>query len=176
MFTEQARIATEGGKTVEGRAAVEKLFAASFEANPGQTIAVKTESLRMLGSEAALEEGTATITIPSTAETEGDSRSLETSGYSAAYVKKDGKWLQDSIHDYPMIDASVEEDGHDHLKELEWLVGEWMDEDDNAEVAKTLCDWSATAVRIWFATYKCEESKVGFEMSGVQRIGWDPAL
>ncbi|APW62706.1 YybH family protein [Paludisphaera borealis] len=170
LFTDQARIATEGGKTVEGRSAVEKLFAASFEATPGQTIAVKTESLRLLGTEAALEEGTATITVPTTQDANADSRA-ETSRYSAAYVKKDGKWLQDSIHDYPMIDASAEKTAHDHLKELEWLVGEWMDEDDNAEV-HTSCDWSDGRSYL-LRNYKVKvQGRV--ESSGVHRIGWDP--
>jgi uncharacterized protein (TIGR02246 family) len=171
LFTEQARIATEGGKSVEGRPAVEKLFAASFEANPGQTIEVKTTNLRMLGSEAALEEGTATITVPSSdAETDGRT---ETSRYSAAYVKKNGKWLQDSIHDYPMIESSVEKTAQEHLKELEWLVGEWMDENDEAEV-QTTCDWSEGRSYL-LRTYKVKvQGRV--EMSGVQRIGWDPRL
>lgn len=172
LFTDQARIATEGGETVEGRSAVEKLFAGSFEANPGQTIVVNTESLRLLGSEAALEEGIATITVPTTSDADADGRA-ETSRYSAAYVKKDGKWLQDSIHDYPMIDASVEKTAHDHLKELEWLVGEWMDEDDEAEV-QTSCDWSDGRSYL-LRTYKVKVQG-RFGTSGVQRIGWDPRL
>ena len=64
LFSEDARMVTLGGRAVEGREAIEKLFAASFEENPGQTIDVKTESLRFLGPDAAIEEGTATITTP----------------------------------------------------------------------------------------------------------------
>ena len=105
LFTENARIATEAGDSVEGRQAIEKLFSESFAASPDQVIVVKTNSLRMLGSEAAIEEGTATITVPSAGD-DGDARSVS-SRYSAAYVKKDGKWLQDDIHDYPMLEAAV---------------------------------------------------------------------
>lgn len=171
LFTEKARIATEGGETVEGRPAVEKLFADSFAASPGQVIVVKTNSLRMLGSEAALEEGTATITVPSS-EGDGETRS-ESSQYSAAYVKHDGKWLQDDIHDYPMLEAAVAKSAHEHLKELEWLVGEWMDEDDEGEV-RTTCDWSDDHCYL----LRSFRMKIGgrVEVSGVQRIGWDPRL
>jgi uncharacterized protein (TIGR02246 family) len=169
LFTEGARIATEGGRTVDGRPAVEALFASSFEADPGQTIVVKTESLRLLGPDAAIEEGTATITDPNV---EGDGRT-ETLRYSAAYVKKDGKWLQDSIRDYPTPDESAGKSAYDHLKELEWLVGEWMDEDDEAEVW-TSCDWSDGRSYL-IRNYKVRvQGRV--EMSGVQRIGWDPRL
>jgi uncharacterized protein (TIGR02246 family) len=169
LFTEGARIATEGGRAVEGRPAVEALFASSFEAAPGQTIVIRTESLRLLGQDAALEEGTATITDPNA---EGDGRT-ETLRYSAAYVKKDGKWLQDSIHDYRTPDAYTEKTAHDHLKDLEWLVGEWMDEDDEAEV-RTSCDWSEVRSYL-IRNYKVRiQGRV--EMSGVQRIGWDPRL
>ena len=71
-------------------------------------IEVKTESLRFLDADAAIEEGTATVTSPQTAgETQGEK---ETTRYTAAYVKRDGKWLQDSIRDYhsPRIGRGVD--------------------------------------------------------------------
>lgn len=171
LFTEKARIATEGGEAVEGRQAVEKLFADSFAASPGQRIVVKTNSLRMLSAEAAIEEGTATITVPSLGD-DDDARS-ETSRYSAAYVKRDGKWLQDDIHDYPMPEAVVAQSAHEHLKDLEWLVGEWLDENDEGEV-RTTCDWSDDRSFL----LRSFKMKIGgrIEVSGLQRIGWDPRL
>mgnify|MGYP001148470827 CR=1 FL=1 len=175
LFTENARIATEGGDGVEGRTAIEKLFAESFSASPGQIIVVKTDSLRMLGSEAALEEGTATITGASTgddadADADADARA-GSSRYTAAYVKVDGKWLQDDVHDYPLLKAAVARPAHEHLKELEWLVGEWLDESDDAEV-RTTCDWSDDH-HFLLRSFKM---RIGgrIEVSGVQRIGWDP--
>lgn len=169
LFTENARIATERGKAIEGRSAVEALFASSFEAAPGQTIVLKTENLRLLGPDAAVEDGSATITDPSE---EGDGRA-RTLRYSAAYVKKDGRWLQDSIRDYPTPETPDEKTAHDHLKELEWLVGEWMDEDDDAEV-QTSCAWSESRSFLIRSFKLRVQGRV--EMSGVQRIGWDPRL
>src|SRR5208337_3224360 len=64
LFSDDARMVTLTGRTINGRAAIEQLFASSFEEYPGQTIEVKTENLRFLGADSAIEEGTATITSP----------------------------------------------------------------------------------------------------------------
>ena len=106
---------------------------------PGNTIAVKTESLRFLGADSAIEEGTTTINNPPT--TSEPSGSTETTRYSVAYVRREGKWLQDSIRDYPLPESALEVTAHEHLQELEWLIGEWVDESDDAEV-HTNCRWS----------------------------------
>ncbi len=171
LFTDEARITSEGGETVNGRPAIEKLFADRFETDPGQTIVVKTESLRMLGSEAAIEEGTAAITIPR--EGENPEPETEYSQYSAAYVKQNGKWLQDCIHDFPAAETNTEKSAREHLKELEWLTGEWVDESDDGEV-HTSCDWSEDHS---FLLRRYKLKILGkFVMSGVQRIGWDPRV
>ncbi len=171
LFTGEARMITLNGRTVNGRAAIEQLFALSFEQYPGQTIEVKTESLRFLGAESAIEEGTATLTSPPAAGEQ--SGSSESTRYSAAYVKRDGKWLQDSIRDYPLTEPAVELTAHNHLEELAWLVGDWVDESDEAEV-HTTCRWAENQsflLRSFQVRIRGRAS-----LSGTQRIGWDPRL
>jgi uncharacterized protein (TIGR02246 family) len=171
LFSSDARMVTLAGRSIDGREAIEKQFAASFEENPGQTIEVKTETVRFLGAESAIEEGTATITSPQT--TGQPQGSTETTRYSAAYVKRDGKWLQESIRDYPLPESAAELTAHEHLKELEWLVGEWVDESDDAEV-HTACRWSENQsflLRSFQVRIRGQAA-----MSGSQRIGWDPRL
>jgi hypothetical protein len=159
------------GVSIDGREAIARLFAASFKDNPGQTIAVKTETLRLLSPETAIEDGTATVTgpkSPSDAE-----ESSETTRYTVAYIKRDGKWLQDSIRDYAITEAVPGLSAHEHLKELEWLVGEWIDENDEGEV-HTTCRWSdheSFLIRAFEVRVRGRAS-----MSGTQRIGWDPRL
>ena len=169
LFTDKARVVTMSGRSIEGREAIEKLFAASFQETPGQTIEVKTESVRFLDADAAIEEGTSTVSSPRTAgETKGEKESTR---YTAAYVKRDGKWLQDSIRDYPLPEGTEELSAHDHLKELEWLVGDWIDESDEAEV-HTTCRWSEHRqylIRSFQVTIRGRAST-----TGTQRIGWDP--
>ena len=155
---------------IEGREAIEKLFAASFEENPGQTIDVKTESLRFLGPDAAIEEGTATITTPRAEG--GPTEPAESTRYSAAYVRREGKWLQDSIRDFATVPAE-ESKPRERLKELEWLVGEWIDESDEGEV-HTTCRWSEHQAFLQRSFQLKIRGKS--EMSGSQLIGWDPRL
>jgi hypothetical protein len=86
-------------------------------------------------------------------------------------VKRDGKWLQDSIRDYSLPESSEELTAHDHLKELEWMVGDWIDESDEAEV-HTTCRWAENQSYL----LRSFEVKIRGQarMSGTQRIGWDP--
>jgi uncharacterized protein (TIGR02246 family) len=172
QFTDKAQIVTLSGQRIEGRAAIQKQFAASFAENPGQTIAVKTEAVRFLGPDAAIEEGTATLTSPPAAgETKG---SAEITRYWASYVKQDGKWLQDSIRDEAIVSESgAEETAHERLKVLEGLVGEWIDESDEAEV-HTTCRWAENQsylLRSFRFKVRGQEST-----AGSQRVGWDPHL
>ena len=165
LFADDARVVSEEGRSITGRAAIEQRFAEGFESAPGRTIAIETESLRMLGSDAAIEEGVAVVTTP--AENGGDARA-ERSRFLATYVKRNGKWLQEGIHDFQAID---EHSAHERLKELEWLVGEWVDEDDEGEV-HTVCEWSEDGSFL-LRRYRLKVQGE-FVMSGVQRIGWDP--
>lgn len=169
LFTEDARIQTEGDDAVAGREAIQNRYAELFELGEGRTIAIHAENLRMLGSEAAIEEGIAVVEIPANDEEEARVASTR---YSVAYVKKDGKWLQDSVHDYPVVDHDdVEISAHERLKDLEWLIGEWVDERDEGEI-HTECHWSedgAFLIRRFGLKLKGD-----LTASGVQRIGWDP--
>ena len=162
---------TLAGRAVNGRAAIEQVFASSFQEYPGNTIEVKTENLRFLGADSAIEEGTATITNPPTAsEPRGSS---ETNRYSVAYVKRDGKWLQDSVRDYPLPESIVELTAHEHLQELEWLIGDWVDESDEAEV-HTTCRWSENQSFLLRSFQVRIRGRAA--LGGSQRIGWDPRL
>ena len=60
---------------------------------------------------------------------------------------------------------------HDRLKDLEWMVGEWIDEAPDS-VARFNCRWSEDGNFLLRSfTLKWEGKAV---MSGTQRIGWDP--
>ena len=111
--------------------------------------------------ETALEEGRATITPAKGA------GAPEISRFTAIYVKEDGHWLQAAVRDEPAANITP----HDRLKELEWLVGEWVNESQDA-VVLTTCKWADNGnflVREF--TMKTQGQPV---MTGTQRIGWDP--
>ena len=82
-------------------------------------------------------------------------------------MKKDGKWLQATVRDEPDHTLTP----HDHLLPLDWMVGEWVNEAGSL-TTHTTCSWSADKnylLRDFTVQYQGKP-----EMSGTQRIGWDP--
>jgi uncharacterized protein (TIGR02246 family) len=160
-YVEDGLVVDEQGGRTEGRAAIRARLAAGFADSPGSTIAIRVDSLRFFGPDTALEEGRATITAA------GPGAVPEVTRFTALYVKKDGRWLQAAVRDDPSRDLTP----HDRLKELEWLVGDWINESQDA-VVRTTCKWSDDGnFLIRDFMMKTQGQTV---LSGTQRIGWDP--
>lgn len=161
-FTDDAESIDEDGTVVRGKEAIAEAFAAAFAASPGDTMRVRADSVRFIGPDVAEEEGQCTV-IP--AKARGGSPDIDR--YTVIYVKRDGKWLQSSVREHPEPDLSP----HERLKELEWMVGEWVDESDSA-VIFTTCRWSEDT-NFLLRNYTIQiQGKPA--MTGTQRIGWDP--
>lgn len=160
-YAENALAIDEEGKRTDGRAAIRDRLAASFADNPGSTIAIKEDTLRFLGPDTALEVGRTSIRPA------GAGGVPEVTRYTVVYIKKDGHWLQSVVRDEAVHDLTP----HDRLKELEWLVGEWINESQDA-VVHTTCKWAGNGNFLTREfTMKTHGQPV---MSGSQRIGWDP--
>lgn len=160
LFTENATLTDESETTVEGREAIEAHFAGAFKEQPGSKIKSEVASLRFLGTDAAKETGHTRI-LPDRGGTPESSR------YTVIYVKRDGRWLHDSIEE----SAETMLNPHERLMDLAWLVGEWVDEGDDG-VVHTSCRWSENK------NFLIREFTMRFAgepvMRGTQRIGWDP--
>jgi uncharacterized protein (TIGR02246 family) len=164
QFAEDGRIVGPDGSVAEGRPAIERRYREAFEDDPDARIAVTSESIRLLAPDVALEEGRAAIRS-------GNADSAAKAGrYHALYVRRDGRWLQSSVYDLPGEAAKA--GPADHLKELEWLVGEWIDEGD-AAVVQTTCRWDSTRAFL-IRDFELKLAGRGV-LSGTQRIGWDPS-
>ncbi|APW61440.1 YybH family protein [Paludisphaera borealis] len=160
-YSENGIVVDEQGERTEGRAAIRDQYARSFADNPGSTITIKVDSLRLLGPETAIEEGRTTIKPAAGAGAPDVSR------FVAVYVKQGGQWRQAVVRDEIARDLTP----HDHLKELEWLVGDWVNESQDA-VVSTTCAWAVGGNFLDREfTMKTEGRPV---LSGTQRIGWDP--
>ncbi len=151
------------GQQFVGREAIQQQFTDTFaDAKEAKLkLAVTTNSIQFISPGVAIEQGTAVLTgmDPTPVESE----------YSAIYVKRDGKWLMDRLSE----DVAFEPPSHhEQLKELDWLVGRWTDQDDQATVV-TECNWTKNKnflVRSFTVTIQDR-----IDMSGIQFIGWDPS-
>jgi uncharacterized protein (TIGR02246 family) len=161
MFTEDAQVSDDVG-TTRGRANIEARFARYLATIPKATIAIKVDDLRFLTPDVAIEEGRATVTPA------GPGAEVETARYTVVYVKQNGRWLQSSLRDYEAEEPAVPE----RLKELEWLLGNWVNESPDA-VVLTTCHWSDDKHYLLRDFTVTVAGKVA--MKGTQRIGWDPA-
>ncbi len=69
------------------------------------------------------------------------------------------------------MDIAAVPDHYQHLKGLEWLIGEWIDTDDDVDIVITYT-WDAHKNFIY---QKFSVSTEGTpELEGTQIIGWDP--
>ncbi|WP_435011908.1 YybH family protein (plasmid) [Tundrisphaera lichenicola] len=160
-YAETAIVVDEQGERTEGRAAIGDHYARSFADNPGSKISIQVEALRFLGPETAIEVGRTTITPAA------DTGAPEVTRFTAVYVKNDNRWLQSAVRDEVAHDVAP----HERLKDLEWLVGDWVNESQDA-VVTTTCKWSkgGNFIDREFSV----QTKGQPVLSGTQRIGWDP--
>ena len=90
--------------------------------------------------------------------------------YVATHVKRDGKWKMQSVREAGPAEAPPSH--YEQLKELEWLIGDWVDDQGGAQVT-TRGEWTANRNFISRSFTVAIEDRI--DMSGTQVIGWDPA-
>jgi uncharacterized protein (TIGR02246 family) len=160
LFAPDARMTFRDGTEVNGREEIKQAFVQAFEANAKAAVSVDVESIRFLTPDVAVEEGFTSL-FP-------DGETLVAhSRYTVVHVKKEGKWLMQSVRVIEEQSLSA----YGELQPLEWLVGEWLDEGRSEDVESTF-RWDENK------SFLLEEFRVvrGGEvvMKGTQRIGWDP--
>lgn len=149
------------GEQVVGREAIEQQFAAIFAEAKGAKLQAATNSIGFVSPNVAVEQGTAKVIRPDQAPEESE--------YTAVYVKREGQWLLDRVteEDMPVVASHYEQ-----LKDLEWMIGRWVDEDDQATVV-TECNW--TRNNNFLTRSFTVQIRDRIDMAGMQVIGWDPA-
>lgn len=149
------------GAQVVGRDAIEQQFAGIFASSKGAKLEATTKSIDFISPGVAVESGSAKVL-------EAD-QVIEESEYTAVYVKRDGKWLLDRVTEEDVIQVPSH---YEQLKDLEWMVGHWVDQDDAAAVV-TDCNWSRNE-NFLIRTFALQIGDA-IDLSGMQIIGWDPA-
>lgn len=159
LFTEDAEVEDDTGEVYNGRAEVEHSLADSFAEDKGAKIALQVDSLRFVTPEVACERGRSVVTP-----TAGAPMSRL---YTVLYVKHDGHWLMSSVREEPDLFVAP----HERLKDLAWMVGDWVDEGSDS-VVKVHCGWSDDGnFLLRTFTVRREGRPV---MTVNQRVGWDP--
>ena len=149
------------GAEVVGRAAIAEQFAALFKDQPEVKLDLSVESIQFVSPNVAVEQGTAKTLAP-----KAEPEEIE---YSAVFVRRDGQWLLDRVTDKAKEAAPSR---YEQLKPLEWMIGRWVDKDDNVDI-ETECQWTKNRSFITRSFTVAVQGQIN--MSGMQIIGWDPA-
>jgi uncharacterized protein (TIGR02246 family) len=162
FFTDEADVVDSEGETTRGKAAIVDMYASSFEENPSLNLEPKVQEIRFLTPDVARVEGQTRLSTDT-----GDAS--EFTRFSGLLVKRDGKWLVAEIREYP---APAEEiASYERLKELEWMVGDWVDESESVKSSSTVrwADNNSFLIRDFQVEVNGEKAT-----SGTVFIGWDP--
>jgi uncharacterized protein (TIGR02246 family) len=160
LFTEDGEAVDGEGDSIVGRASLQEHYAARFASGPGDKFETVIDSIRILAPGVARVAGHSTVR-PS------DGAAAITGKYKSIQVKHDGRWLVASLRELPDSEMTP----HDHLAELDWLVGDWVEESENA-VVMTSYAWSDDRnylLRKYDVRVKGKDA-----LTGTQRMGWDP--
>jgi uncharacterized protein (TIGR02246 family) len=161
LFAPDAEVIDENRERLRGRPMIEEAFGSLFRQRPGATITIAPASLQFLGQDVAKEEGRTQV------KPAGD-QPISTRHYTVVFVKQGNRWMYSSVREELESDLTH----HDRLKELEWLVGDWLDESPDSVVRAT-CRWSEDRnFLLRDFTIHVQGRSV---MTVSERIGWDPA-
>jgi uncharacterized protein (TIGR02246 family) len=159
-FAEDGEAIDAEGGTIQGRREIEAHYAARFAERSGDSLRTTVESIKFLAPGVASETGRTEVTP-------ADGGTPVTGRYSAIHIKRDGRWLLASARELPDQELTP----HEHLKELEWLVGDWVEETEDAVVLTSVAwaDRQNFLLRSFDVRVKGQPA-----LTGTQRIGWDP--
>jgi uncharacterized protein (TIGR02246 family) len=151
----------ETGERASGREELARDFAEVFATSPEIFLSGGADDVRVIGGDTAIVDGVTTVVRPSV--------EPSVSAYTAIFVKKEGKWLLDTVHE---SDLPTPETPRQALQPLEWMVGTWQDESDSATVT-SIMRWSPSQAFLIRSYDVIRENEDPFQ--GTQIIGWDPA-
>ena len=161
-FLDDGEFVTEAGEVHSGRAAVETLMTQYFTDFPKAQLTVDVETIRRLAPDLLIEEGTREVAV---ADSEIPPVRIR---YIAVRAKRDNQWKIAALREFA---DDPEPTPGEHLQDLAWLEGEWVNEGTDATIQLNF-HWSDDG-NFLLGEY---ETFVGGESQGkaTQRFGWDP--
>jgi uncharacterized protein (TIGR02246 family) len=160
FWTRQGEYVGPSGEPVRGRAELEKLYTEFFKDNPKARVEVEIISVRVVGPQTALEEGKLKLFLP------GD-KEPGVSRYSVLHVRERDGWRMATVREWIPDPSELVS-----LKDLEWLIGDWVAKKDKVEVT-TRYFWDEDRAYLRCRYTMKQDGKV--VTAGTQIIGKDPA-
>ncbi|MEM1282298.1 MAG: SgcJ/EcaC family oxidoreductase [Chlamydiota bacterium] len=154
-------IEPESGLHLEGRSEIEKDFAELFQEESNPQIEIQVKSIEITAKNKAVETGSVQISRLGEDPTQ--------TVYKAYYEKIDQDWLLTEVREFEYEPPTSH---YEHLKELEWLVGEWVDEDEDTKIVTNI-SWSDN--RNYLTQYFTVTAEGQNIQEGKQIIAWDPS-
>jgi uncharacterized protein (TIGR02246 family) len=161
LFTPDGTLIDSENVAMRGREAIAQEFSEAFAERSTYTLQGKIKRIRLITPDVAQAEGVSRLVSPKEA--------TITNQFVALLARQGGAWRIAEIRDHPAPAGSIPP--YERLKELEWMVGEWVDESEDTQVKSTV-RWGqgkGYLVRDYSVQYKGEPAT-----SGLMIIAWDP--
>ncbi|APW62275.1 YybH family protein [Paludisphaera borealis] len=162
LYADAAIIVDADGGETRGKPAIAQMYADSFQELKGLKLESHIQAVSFLTNDVARVEGQSRLSTPN-----GDAS--EFTRFSTLVVLKDGKWKIAEIREHaaPAEDVAP----YERLKELEWMVGDWINEgaDDKVTASVRWADGQSYLIRTYTVELRGEKRS-----SGTMFIGWDP--
>jgi uncharacterized protein (TIGR02246 family) len=123
FWTSDGDYVDPSGRVLLGRPAIEKDFEQLFAENKGLKLRIEVASLKFPTPDTAVEDGTTGVLAP-------DGTVPSRARYTNFFTKKNGQWLLASVREA----AYVQPSNYGNLRELERVIGEWVDENPGGEL------------------------------------------
>jgi uncharacterized protein (TIGR02246 family) len=160
-WTPDAEYTDISGRSLKGRDAIEQAFRQLFSEHKNLKIRIEGQSLRFVTPDVAIEEGISEVFGP-------DGSPPSRARYTSVLVKKNGKWLLSSSRESPSASPGSAE----HLRGLQFAVGEWSGRPDTGEEERIALDWAA-GQNFLVGSFSTVAKDVPVS-AATQWIGWDP--
>jgi uncharacterized protein (TIGR02246 family) len=156
------------GNRIVGREAIEKLFQDFFKMNPGRKLILKLLSLKEEESGKVVITQIIPVISPPLPGEPGQNKAT------IVLVRSGENWLIEGVKESLHQPAAYE-----HLKALEWLVGNWVAKSESAAEPEKTNQISINTTFQWtanksFITRVFNTQTKQFELNGTEVIAWDP--
>ncbi len=161
FWSDGGELITADGETLRGHEQLEERFSAYFSQAKDAKLELVDTAVRFLSPRVAVESGMARVIVPDTEPTETQ--------YEVLHVKTAEGWRMDRVTEQQLPAPAPSH--YEQLKELEWMIGTWVDAGEDATVTTT-CRWTTNQNFLVRSFKVLVDDQVDFE--GTQIIGWDP--